>query len=558
MSINDDFWEELCNSPGPSAYCTDRDLPGVGGKLSIDLNHIRDSLSRMTDVEKTDIHQLANSTERERCAYLRGMELLQTGQRARAVDILRKVPNLLIWCLGRPSPELAKLCEEENIPISTAADLEVMELESDNGDVPCAAMLPLTHADRLPRVLPLAGYELFHLTDVEAIREGLNTVFSVRRLSPRGYDCRLDARMNSRRLRDVSISYLEYGGEVRIELGDDRPYYAVQLPLCGRGLIRSGTSELQSTPRVASVLSPGDAATMYLSADYANLICKIEKGALEALLSDVLDESLPHPIQFEVGMDMQTGGGRAWMKTLEMFIQEMQSDDSSINNPHVARSFEQALMTSLLFIQPHNYTSRLMGEGSSAFSRPVSRVIDYMESRPELPHTVSGLARSAGVSVRALQAAFRRHCDTTPMAYLRDVRLRRVRDELRASDAKQVTVASVATRWGFVHLGRFSAFYRERFGEGPMETLRGKEKLPRDKQVASRIAARIVAGDLPVGAKLPDVNTLAEEYGVTHVIVRNATRLLRNTSLIDAPSNREFPAGAKRKGTVPDVLTAAV
>jgi AraC-like DNA-binding protein len=35
-----------------------------------------------------------------------------------------------------------------------------------------------------------------------------------------------------------------------------------------------------------------------------------------------------------------------------------------------------------------------------------------------------------------------------------------------------VTVAAVAHRWGFAHLGRFAYAYRARFGVSPSETLR--------------------------------------------------------------------------------------
>ncbi|MBO0983539.1 helix-turn-helix domain-containing protein [Rathayibacter sp. SD072] len=34
-----------------------------------------------------------------------------------------------------------------------------------------------------------------------------------------------------------------------------------------------------------------------------------------------------------------------------------------------------------------------------------------------------------------------------------------------------VTVADIAHRWGFAHLGRFSASYAQRFGENPKSTL---------------------------------------------------------------------------------------
>jgi AraC-like DNA-binding protein len=35
-----------------------------------------------------------------------------------------------------------------------------------------------------------------------------------------------------------------------------------------------------------------------------------------------------------------------------------------------------------------------------------------------------------------------------------------------------MTVAAVAHRWGFAHLGRFASAYRCRFGEPPSDTLR--------------------------------------------------------------------------------------
>jgi transcriptional regulator GlxA family with amidase domain len=56
------------------------------------------------------------------------------------------------------------------------------------------------------------------------------------------------------------------------------------------------------------------------------------------------------------------------------------------------------------------------------------------------------------------------------MAYLRRVRLQKVREELLRDSADGVT--DIATRWGFEHLGRFAGAYRRRYGETPSETRR--------------------------------------------------------------------------------------
>lgn len=98
--------------------------------------------------------------------------------------------------------------------------------------------------------------------------------------------------------------------------------------------------------------------------------------------------------------------------------------------------------------------------------------VEFVHENAHLPLTATQIARSAGLSVRGVQVAFQTVLDRSPMTYLREVRLDRVRDELRAADADVTTVAGVARAWGFGHAGHFSAAYAERFGEFPKETLR--------------------------------------------------------------------------------------
>ena len=57
------------------------------------------------------------------------------------------------------------------------------------------------------------------------------------------------------------------------------------------------------------------------------------------------------------------------------------------------------------------------------------------------------------------------------MTYLRELRLRRVHEELRRAHPGSTTVAAVAMHWGFVHMSRFAVAYRQTFGEAPSRTL---------------------------------------------------------------------------------------
>jgi hypothetical protein len=68
--------------------------------------------------------------------------------------------------------------------------------------------------------------------------------------------------------------------------------------------------------------------------------------------------------------------------------------------------------------------------------------------------------------------AFRRHLDTTPLGYLRRVRLEHAHRQLTAADPARESVTAVAYRWGFSSPPQFTARYRAAYGIAPSHTLR--------------------------------------------------------------------------------------
>lgn len=96
--------------------------------------------------------------------------------------------------------------------------------------------------------------------------------------------------------------------------------------------------------------------------------------------------------------------------------------------------------------------------------------IDEQLAQDKVP-TIADICEATAVSERTLQYAFRRYVNVTPLIYLRMCRLNLARATLRQSDSTSTTVTTVALRYGFLHLGRFSADYKNAFGERPSETL---------------------------------------------------------------------------------------
>ncbi len=100
----------------------------------------------------------------------------------------------------------------------------------------------------------------------------------------------------------------------------------------------------------------------------------------------------------------------------------------------------------------------------------MKRAEEYIRAHLNEPLSIEMLAEHAGVSVRTLFSGFRNFRGASPMTYLRNLRLDKVRQELTSREHASVT--DVAFRWGFSHLGRFAQEYKRRFGESPSATLR--------------------------------------------------------------------------------------
>ena len=132
--------------------------------------------------------------------------------------------------------------------------------------------------------------------------------------------------------------------------------------------------------------------------------------------------------------------------------------------------------------------------------RDAQRALQLLGDSPEASHDVRTLARACQVTPRTLQRHFQEFLGQSPREVLRDIRLDRIRRELLLGD-DNVTTSELATRFGFTHLGRFSGWYRNRFGEAPSETLRRSRK--KVARTAEPAAPAITGLDRPTIAVLP-------------------------------------------------------
>ncbi|HJT92805.1 MAG TPA: helix-turn-helix transcriptional regulator [Mycobacterium sp.] len=100
------------------------------------------------------------------------------------------------------------------------------------------------------------------------------------------------------------------------------------------------------------------------------------------------------------------------------------------------------------------------------------RAVTFIHDNAQRNIGLGDIAAAVGVTPRSVQYMFRRHLGTTPLEYLRRLRLDRAHRDLQAADPAVDTVTAIAGRWGFSHPGRFSIAYRQAFGTKPSRTLR--------------------------------------------------------------------------------------
>lgn len=322
-------------------------------------------------------------------------------------------------------------------------------------------------------VLPLPGHEVLSTRDVDAAREGTSRELCPNTLSVTGESARFHARLQAARLGPVRLHYVGYGARVRVSHEHGNHTYAVHVPMTGAQEFTAGQHRVDSCGERAALLSPGMRLSMDLAAGNRRMLVYVDQTDVESTLSRMLGRPVESPLRFDFGVDLTTPRGRGWLALVDLVRRDLEQPAPLATHPMALGHVRQLLVTGLLLLARHTYSDRLHeSTAPTPAPRRVRRAIDFIESRAQESLTVDAIAEAIGVSVRSLQQGFRAHLDTTPLGYLRRVRLARARsDLLAASPHDGSSVTTIALRWGFTHLSRFAQTYQAAYGELPSNTL---------------------------------------------------------------------------------------
>lgn len=317
---------------------------------------------------------------------------------------------------------------------------------------------------------PVTHLQTEDLEEVQSVVAGIYCAHSVRTLGGARADV---AGLDLIRPAPQPVVKLHYGRSVRIDAGTFPQLMLMQTCLDGGGTVEQGSLGAELRRGQTIPLSPGLATRLAFDSRFAQQSVRLDIARVEALCSTWLNvPALDRPLRFDLN-PFSAQLEQAWGQAVGLIVNYARS---GILLPSSAVAHLDEFLISLVLSQhPHNYTDDLRRPQKGLPPRLVREAERLMrDSAPD--QTPSRIAAELGVSLRTLELGFRAVHDCTPNEFLRRVRIGKARETLLAPSTN-TSVTEVALANGFLHLARFSAYYRKMFGELPVHTLR--RSLPR-------------------------------------------------------------------------------
>ena len=262
---------------------------------------------------------------------------------------------------------------------------------------------------------------------------------------------------------------MSHAGGLQAEVTPTDGYYRLDFGIAGFWRETRGAQAASYGPGTACLVSPSQPQRLELDDTIRRLHLEIRGEAVLRQLADLLDRPVAEPPALPSRLDLGTGPGQSVWRTA-LFVARELDELGAAPNPLLEAHLQDYLITRLLLLLPHHWSDYLAEAGPTPSPASVRRAVDHVYAHADEPLSVAGLAQVAGVSARTLLRHFQAYRGLSPLAFIRQVRLRRAREDLSAARAGD-SVTAVLHRWGFGHAGRFAAEYRARYGETPSQTL---------------------------------------------------------------------------------------
>lgn len=250
--------------------------------------------------------------------------------------------------------------------------------------------------------------------------------------------------------------YFVHDGGVQLVVPSFGDGLLLHLALQGRATIKTKDELFTLAPGTGCIFFQGCSADHHFSSDYEHLAIRVPiEGNIDC----------GHEAHY-----ISNRGTQGIISFLELIKENYQINNRPINKEYLRNIF-MALIA--------NRDVRFLNESVNCYApkesapRCVKIAERYIKLNYGTPIALDDIAKTCGVSVRTLQSCFKNFRKLSISTYIRMIRLEAARELLQSSLNKK-SISDVACQCGFNHLGRFSRYYKERFGELPSSVIRAE------------------------------------------------------------------------------------
>lgn len=268
----------------------------------------------------------------------------------------------------------------------------------------------------------------------------------------------------------ITACWTQYSKALTCTREDQSDRLVVVIPLLGDAKIHVGAQCIEADADTIVFAPARQLSRLVTGPCRSHLVLEIPQQDLRRKLAQISKCTIRENITFQLTLKVDTDAGRLLSMLAKGVFEGMGAERTAVSMTQ--HSLIESLLCCLLENVWHSYANAMEHTENVSTPKYIERAIAFMQANLPSPLTVELVAAEVNVSPRTLQQGFKQFRDTTPMAYLKELRMQAAHRELEWAPPG-VSVSDIGRRWGFVHLGRFAAEYRERFGKAPSGTLKG-------------------------------------------------------------------------------------
>lgn len=318
--------------------------------------------------------------------------------------------------------------------------------------------------------IPLASHRFLDAKTISEAERILAGAVEPRRFIPNRRSRKQGIEATRYQLADIQIYGLHFDGPLSIT-SEQLESVNVLFPIMGKLHLMGQADSPAMVCGQARVDSPGGRVAVEWESASTSLVMRVPKDTLNYYCSKLYDIDAYRDIQFVPTLDLSRDGGVSLYNILNTVLMEANNAGSLLNQGVLTKQFQEMLVTTLLNAQPNSLTEFLHERDQQVRPFYIKRAVEYIHEKSAEPITPSDLVEATGVSMRTLQAGFSKYYNLGPSAYIKQLKMRKVRDALQVSNHLETTVAEIAANWGFYNPCNFTVNYKKLFGETPFETL---------------------------------------------------------------------------------------